>query len=131
MRAALQEKHAHQLSACTKVGIPYRTHKDWMAKKADEGSELEAYQREVLLGLIEQSAAALDAMEEAVKAAPGTHATSTFNMLKWRYENRFRSLHDEPAQKVELTGKDGEPLANASITDLISIIRQTQETAEE
>lgn len=102
-RAALKDKHAHQKSVCVKLGISYRTHKYWMAQEADEGSELEAYQREVMLGLVEQEAASLDAMEDSVKAAKASHATPTFNMLKWRHEQRFRGLHDEPVQKIEIT----------------------------
>lgn len=130
-REALKEKHSHQYGVCAKLGIPWRTHTWRMAQDAEPGSELEGYQLEVMAGLDEQRRLDLDDMESAVKDAPGSHATPVLNMRKWRHQCRFRMFEDEAPQKVELTGKDGEPLANASISDLVSIIRQTQETAEE
>lgn len=102
-REALKDAHAHPRSACARLGIPFRTHKHWMAQEPDEGSELEAYQRQVELALVDQEAASHVAMEQAVKDAKGSHATPMLNMLKWRHEQRFRGLHDEPVQKIEVT----------------------------
>lgn len=111
--AELLEDGSHQLGVCGKLGIPWRTHMEWMAAKPDAGSPLAAYQGAIL--------AALDRLrmvdlEEAQTKLDGCHpakAGAQFNLFRFRHENRFKRFYaDETAQKhqVELTGKEGGPV---------------------
>lgn len=106
--AELLQPHSHQLGACGRLGIPWRTHTRWMAAQAEPGTDLADYQSEVLAALDKLRIADLKEIETAVDDAPGTHAATVWNVRKHRHESRFKRFYDDPAKhEVELSGKDG------------------------
>lgn len=107
----------HQLGACAKAGLPWRTHMRWMAADAAEGSDLAYYQSQVLDALEDQRQASLKAGAKAVEDADPSKANAAFNVWKLGHDGRFKRFetHDSEATKVELTGAEGGPLAVAAV----------------
>lgn len=112
--ALLAEKHSHQLGVCGRLGIPWQTHMTWMAKTPEPGSDLAEYQREVLAALDRQRVADLEDIDTTLEQAPDAKTSTLWNVRKHRHESRFRRFYEPETplvSKVELTGKDGAPIA--------------------
>ncbi len=125
----LKEPHAHQIGVCARLGIPWGTHKRWMAAE-DPKDDVAAYQAAVLLGLDRARINDLKDAYEKVNDAPGTHASTVWNMRKHAHESRFRRFYDEPTRH-ELTGKDGGPIQHQDVKqmttdELAEIVRQAE-----
>lgn len=114
--ALLAEKHSHQLGCCAKLGIPWSTHMRWMASTAAEGSDLEAYQKAVLVALDEQRKRDLDEIDVQLETAEPNRIATMWNVRKHRHESRFKRFYEADAQKVELTGAGGGPVQMTALT---------------
>lgn len=120
--ALLAEPYAHQLGVCAKLGIPWSTHMTWMGKDADPDSDVAQYQSIVLGALDDQRRLDLDGGQTQLDNAHPAKASAQFNMFRFQHENRFRRFYgDQEVKKVELTGKDGEPLEAPRVTYVVAV----------
>jgi hypothetical protein len=129
----LQVEHAHCLGVCGQLGIPYRTYQRWMSPDGPEDAA--EFRRIVLSALDERRRRDLDDAQEAVNGAPGTHAATVWNMRKFRHESRFKRFYEPEPAKVELTGKDGGPVAmtgvpTAELLSLLLSVEKREDTDE-
>lgn len=128
----LKEPDSHQLGVCAKLGIPWRTHMDWMAARVEPGTDLADYQSAVLAALDEQRRLDLENGQSLLDNCHPAKANAQFNMFKFRHENRFRRFYSDeeasaPKQQVELTGKDGGPVETSNVRYVIQVPQEEPE----
>ena len=111
--AACIREGSHQLGACGRVGIPFRTHMTWMSQHVEPGSHEAAYQNTILAALDEARRKSLADAETAIEAAGDGRASAIANVRLHGHRERFKRFeqHDEAASKLELSGPDGGPMA--------------------
>lgn len=111
----LEGPDAHQIDACAALGIPWRTHMDWMAANPKQGSDLADYQSEVLKALGRQRRLDLEGGQESLDRCHPAKAGAQFNMFRFRHEARFRRFYaDDSAHKVEISGPNGGPIETSA-----------------
>lgn len=108
---------AHQLGACAKAGLPWRTHMRWLSADVEEGSDVAYYQCQVIAALDEQRKASLEEGAAVVEAAHPAKANAALRVWEFNHEGRFRRFqeHDAPKSQIELTGAEGGPLTVAAV----------------
>lgn len=118
-------------SACLRVGLNPGTVRKLMSRYLNEPDGMSPETQAIVHHLCQSKAQHLKeirtkGMDAADKAnGPGSH------FWIWRAETAAPEEHPRKSeQHVEVTGKDGAPLAGMSVADLVKIVRDTQEFTE-
>lgn len=124
-RRLREDSRCFQVQAAVEAGLSERSYYEYL-QGDDDACQL--FQALVIPALYEQAKLAEEKAEQDIACVEsGSGAWASWH--RWKLEKRYRKIYGDLAQapsKVEVTGKDGKPLSNLSVAELLELLEKTR-----